>query len=112
MADAAKGKTLRETHRGSVPLTGGTGETFKWDKPGKELAGRFLGLREGSMGGQMVRIDDGKEIQTASAPEMLENALDGVKQGTKVVIRYLGDAPSKRVPGQTYKTFEAVALPE
>ena len=107
-----KPQTLREQHRGAVPLTGGSGETFKWDVVGKELRGRFLGLSEGSLGGQMVKIDDGKEIQVASAPQMLASALEGVKPGTQVVIRYIGEQPSKRKPGQSYKAFEAIALPE
>jgi hypothetical protein len=110
MAEAKKTQSLREQHRGAVPLTGGTGETIKWDKEGKELAGRFLGLQEGSMGGQMVKIDDGKDIQVASAPTMLASALDGVKPGTKVVIRYLGERLNKK--GGTYKAFEAVAVPD
>ena len=112
MADAAKKgpQTLREQHRGAVPLTGGTGETVKWVKEGAELSGRFLGLQEGSMGGQMVKVDDGKEIQVASAPTMLASALEGVKPGTKIVIRYLGERPTKK--GGTFKAFEAVALPE
>lgn len=103
-------RTLREERRGSVPLTGGAGETFKWDKIGKEIEGRFLGLKDGSMGGQLVKIDDGKTIQVASAPEMLRQALEDVKIGTRIVIRYTGEAANKK--GQSYKTFEAVALPD
>lgn len=108
--EAKKPQTLREQHRGAVPLTGGTGETVKWDKEGRELSGRFLGLQEGSMGGQMVKLDDGKEIQVASAPTMLASALEGVKPGTRVVIRYLGERQNKK--GGTYKAFEAIAVPE
>jgi hypothetical protein len=110
MAEAKKTQTLREQHPGAVPLTGGTGEIFKWDRVGAELSGRFLGLQEGSMGGKMVMLDDGKEIQVASAPTMLAAALDGVKRGTRVVIRYLGARQNKE--GGTYKAFEAIAIPE
>lgn len=110
MAEKKAPQTLREQHRGAVPLTGGTGETVKWDTVGKELSGRFLGLQEGSMGGQMVKVDDGKDIQVASAPTMLASALDGVKPGTRIVIRYLGERQNKK--GGTYKAFEAVAIPE
>jgi hypothetical protein len=110
MAGEPKGKSLREQYPDAVPLTGGVGETFKWNKPGKELRGRFLRLREGSMGGQLVNIDTGTEVVTASAPQTLADALDGVKPGTEIIIRYLGEEESKKKPGMRYKSFEVVAL--
>lgn len=110
MAGASKTqKTLREElGNKAVPLTGGTGKTFKWDTPGARLDGRFMSLREGSMGGEMVTLDTGKELVTASAPTMLADALRTLKVGTRVVIRYNGEEVGKN--GQTYKSFEAVAL--
>lgn len=110
MATEPKGKTLREQYPDSVPLTGGTGETFKWDRPGKELRGKFLRLRDGSMGGQLVNIDTGKEVVTASAPQTLADALDGVKPSTEIIIRYIGEQDSKKKPGMKFKSFEVVAL--
>lgn len=112
MANDAKGaKSLRDEYPGAVPLTGGMGEMFKWDAPGTTLRGKFLRLRKGSMGGELVNIDTGSDIVTASAPQTLGDALDGVKPGTEIVIRYIGEVASKKVGGRPYKQFEVVALP-
>lgn len=105
-------KSLREEYPNAIPLTGGTGEMFKWERPGARLQGRFLKLRDGSMGGQLVDIDTGDEIVTASAPRTLADALDGVKPGTRVVIQYVGEQQPKKAGGRAYKAFEVVALPE
>lgn len=113
MAKDSKGaKSLREEFPNSVPLSGGTGEMFKWETPGARLRGRFLKLREGSMGGQLVDLDTGDEIVTASAPRTLADALDGVKPGTTVVIQYIGEQQPKKAGGRPYKAFEVVALPD
>ena len=103
-------KSLRDEHAGAVPLTGSTGELHKWESPGQQIEGRFVNLKDGSMGGQIVTLDTGKELISASAPQMLASALADVAPGTWVIIRYLGEAPSKK--GGTYKTFEAVAIPK
>lgn len=108
----AKEKSLRDEFPGAVPLTGGQGEMFKWETVGTTLRGRFLRLREGSMGGEIVNIDTGDEIVSASAPKALADALDGVKPGTEVVIRYIGEKQPKRAGGRAYKAFEVVALAE
>jgi hypothetical protein len=107
MADAKSPKSLRDEYPGAVPLTS-EGETFKWDKPGLTLRGKFLRLRAGSMGGDMVMLDTPTGAITASAPKTLADALDGVRQGTEVVIRYTGEEVGQR--GQKYKRFEVVAL--
>jgi hypothetical protein len=107
---AGKAKNLRDEFPGSIPLTGGTGDMYKWDTPGQTLRGRFLRLREGSMGGQLVNLDNGTDIVTASAPQTLADALDGVKAGTEIVIRYIGEAQPKKAGGRPYKQFEVVAL--
>lgn len=112
MAKEQKAKSLREEFPNAIPLSGGTGEMFKWDTPGARLQGRFLKLRSGSMGGQLVDIDTGDEIVTASAPQTLADALDGVRAGTRVVIQYTGEQQPKKIGGRPYKAFEVVALPE
>lgn len=109
MAGKEKTKSLREEYPNSIPLTGSGGETYKWDTPGKTLKGRFVKLREGSMGGHLVLIDTGDRVETASAPGQLVDALDSVKPGQLVVIRYLGEEKSKKT-GMNYKTFEAAAI--
>lgn len=111
MAKDTKGaKSLREEFPNSIPLSGGTGDMYKWDTPGQTLRGRFLRLRDGSMGGQLVNLDTGDDIITASAPQTLAESLTGVKPGTEVVIRYVGEVPSKKSGGRPYKQFEVVAL--
>lgn len=111
MASNTKAKSLREQHKGSVPLTGSSDETFKWDAIGKELRGKLLKMKEGGNGGQFVMIDTGRDVVTASAPTGLADALDGVTPGTEVVIRYIADRPPKREGDSPFKVFEAVAIP-
>lgn len=108
--DTKDAKSLRDEYPNSIPLSGGTGDMYKWDTPGTTLRGRFLRLREGSMGGQLVNIDTGTDIVTASAPQTLAESLDGVKPGTEIVIRYVGEAQPKKAGGRPYKQFEVVAL--
>lgn len=91
---------------GAVPLHGGS-ETFKW-KVGEPLEGYYLGLSEGSLGGQMVRIQTGTGVEVASAPTVLAKALSGIKSGTKVAIIFTGTEKSKK--GQDVKLFEVYAL--
>ena len=111
MADAKK-KPLRERYKDAVPLTGTEKETFKWTTPGTELKGRFVRLREGSLGGQIALIDTGKKVESASAPAQLADALESVKPGTMVVIEYIGQFPSKNNPENFVKQFDVVSLPE
>lgn len=111
MAEAKK-KSLRERYKGAVPLTGTEKETFKWDWPGTELKGRFIRLRDGSMGGQLALIDTGSKVEACSAPQQLADALDSIKPGTMVVIEYIGQEPSKNNPANTVKRFDVVSLPD
>lgn len=109
MAEKAA-RSLREEFPNATPLGGGSGTMFKWNKVGTRLRGKFIRLREGNMGGQLVQLDTGSEIVTASAPTTLADALDGVKPGTEVVIEYQGSQPSKQGGGKEVKLFEVVAL--
>lgn len=111
MADApSKTKSLHEEFPQAVPLTGGEGEMYKWEKAGQTIRGRFIRIREGNMGGDILTLDTGKELLTCSAPRTLADALVDVKPGTEVVIRYLGERQPKKAGGRPYKAFEAVAL--
>lgn len=106
-----KAKTLRDEHKGSIPLTGSSDDTFKWDVIGKTLRGKFLRMRPGGNGGQFVMIDTGRDVVVASAPTGVEDALEGVQPGTEVVIRYIADRAPKREGDSPFKVFEAVAIP-
>lgn len=105
----AKQKSLREdAGRDAIPLTGGAWKA--WTKAGQRLKGRFLRLRDGSKGGQIADFDTEEGVVTVSAPQMLADALNGVKAGTMVVIEYQGKKMGKK--GLEYGVFEAVALPD
>lgn len=103
-------RSLRDEVPGSVPLTGSVGELYKWETAGQRIEGRYQGMKDGSMGGQILTIETRDGLLSASAPTMLENALRDVAPGTLVVIRYLGEQPSKK--GGTFKAFEAIAVPK
>lgn len=107
---AEKVRSLRDEFPDSVPVTASGGETFKWDKIGKRLRGRFIRLRDGSLGGQMALIDTGSRVETASAPVVLAEALESVKPGSEVVIQYMGDQPNKKDPKRRTANFEVVVL--
>lgn len=106
-----KAKSLRDEFKGSIPLTGSSDETFKWDSIGKTLRGKFLRLRDGGNGGQFVMIDTGRDVVVASAPTGLVDALENVAPGTEVVIRHIADRAPKREGDSPFKVFEAVAIP-
>lgn len=114
MARGNAGETaqhLRQKYPGAVPLTADSGtDIYKWTEAGQTLEGRFLRLTSGSAGGDLALMETESGIVSVSAPKMLGDALDGVKSGTRVAIQYLGDKQTKG--GNTYKTFEVVALPE
>ena len=111
MADAKK-KPLRERYKGAVPLTGTEKETFKWTAPGTILKGRFIRLRDGSLGGQLALIDTGTKVESCSAPKQLADALDSVRPGTMVVIEFVSEFPSKANPENHVKQFDVVSLPD
>lgn len=105
-----KAKSLHEEFPNAVPLTSGDAPMHKWDKAGSTIRGRFLRLKEGNMGGAILTLDTSNGILSASAPKVLEDALNDVKPGTEVVIRYNGERPAKKAGGRPYKDFEVVAL--
>jgi hypothetical protein len=109
MADA-KAKSLHDEYPQAIPLTGGEGEMYKWEKAGQTIRGKFIRIREGNMGGDILTLDTANGLLTCSAPRTLSDALSDVKPGTEVVIRYLGERQPKKAGGRPYKAFEAVAL--
>lgn len=112
MATEGKRKVLRDEFKGAVPLTGTEAETFKWDRIGKRLQGRLVRIFTGNLGGKIALIDTGKAVETVACPLQLADALSSIKQGTKVVIEYLSESPSRDNPDNKVKRFDVVALPE
>jgi len=83
--------------------------TVKWDEPGVEIEGEFLGLVPGSLGGKLVRLREigaggQPSIVVASAPARLETALSVVSEGDHIKIVYNGTIEGGRYG--TVKDFE------
>lgn len=66
-------------------------ETFKWNEPGDTLVGTYMGMVEGSLGGELVRVDTDDGIHAASAPVRLATALQSVTPGQVIKIVYQGE---------------------
>lgn len=104
MADKPKQNPQQGT-----PLHSATGETIKWDEPGKVVEGIFIALEKGSLGGQMVVLQLPTGREAASAPASLVRSLTGLKPGTRVKIEYVGETPIEGTD-RTTKQFRAWAL--
>lgn len=103
MAPKTQAPPKTEHAPGGKPLTGGSWRPWKIDEV---VVGTFLRLRQGDKGYVVdLILDDGANV-TASAPKMLADALDTVKEGTKVSIIYRGKKTAKK-SGKEYGVFDA-----
>lgn len=94
---------------GAVPLHNASGETFKWDEPGKVLQGVFIGTKKGSKS-MLVIVQTEQGKQAASAPRTLLDSLDGLTPGAKVAIEYVGEDAPKAGFENGLKRFNVWAL--
>ena len=80
------------------------GSFFKWDEPGKELEGKWMGSVEGKFDNQNGIVVVGNETVKFSLTAILADALTPLVKGTQIKIVYLGEMTSEK--GTKYKSFD------
>ena len=109
--DPKAGKSLRELYPKGVVLSGGDADKYvTWEKVGTTVEGRFLRVRDGGEKGQFLDLDTGEAVVTVAAPARLAQAVEGVKVGTMLAIRFSGERAPTKAGQSGVKVFEVVAL--
>jgi hypothetical protein len=81
----------------------GHGQFHKWDTPGDELEGRWIGTHEGRFG-PLGSIDAPDGVITFPLHTALFDRLRRIPEGTDVLIRYTGRQTSRA--GRVFKSFD------
>jgi hypothetical protein len=84
-----------------------------WEKIGTEAAGLFMGVVKADTGnGRFVKLQTKLGVVRCSAPMTLERALEGVRIGTPIEIKYVRQEPAKEKEKAGLKRFEVYAVEE
>jgi hypothetical protein len=81
----------------------GHGQFHKWESPGDELEGRWIGSHEGRFG-PLGSIDAREGVITFPLHTALLDRLRRIPEGTDVLIRYTGRQTSRA--GRVFKSFD------
>lgn len=83
-------------------------EMGKWDTPGQQVAGYFLGRRPSSKyeGRELLDlVDDDGIVMTLPCPVILGQLLLGVRERTAVMIHYLGEEETAKGETKRFQVF-------
>jgi hypothetical protein len=81
----------------------GQGQFHKWEQPGEEFEGTWLGVHEGRFG-PLGTLETSEAVLTFPLPTALRDRLHRVPEGAAVRIQYTGLQTSKA--GRSFKSFE------
>jgi len=81
----------------------GQGQFHKWETPGEEFEGTWLGMHDGRFG-PLGTLETAEGLITFPLHAALLERLRLVREGAEVLIRYTGKQTSKA--GRVFKAFE------
>jgi hypothetical protein len=84
----------------------GPGKFIKWETPGQEITGEFLGIAAGQFNNKIgdLLTADGKV--RFSVTKILDDRLSQVRPGDNITIEYTGRAKSQKPGQQAAKEFK------